>query len=65
MEYEFYGSKLSSPVTGEEGGSSEELLGSNHCPVLNEVSNQDASESVKSPLDRAWLLGFCYPPAEK
>lgn len=65
MEYGFYGSTLSSPVTGQEDDSSRELLTSNLSPVLNEVSDQDAFESVESPVDRAWLLSFCYLPAEK
>lgn len=65
MEYGFYGSTLFTPVTWEEDDSSRELLTSNLSPVLNEVSNQDAFESVKSPVDRAWLLSFCYLPAEK
>lgn len=45
--------------------SSRELLTSIPSPLLDEVSNQDACDSVQSPVDRAWLLVFCYPPAEK
>lgn len=33
--------------------------------MLNEVLNEDAFESLQMPMDRAWLLAFCYHPAEK
>lgn len=28
--------------------------------MLNEVLNEDAFESLQIPVDRAWLLAFCY-----
>lgn len=44
--------------------SSRELLTNTPSTVLKQVLNEDAFESPQIPLNRAWLLVFCYP-AEK
>lgn len=42
-----------------------ELLTNIPSIMLNEVLNKDAFESLQIPVDRAWLLAFYYPSAEK